>query len=291
MSTSGASPPGAGRRRFVGKVALVTGAARGQGRAHARRLATEGADLILCDIGENRPATVPYQLSGSAELEATADQLRAQGARVLTRTADVRSAEQLDAVVADGIGEFGQIDVLLANAGIASISTIEEMTDAMWQDMIDINLTGVFKSMRAVVGAMSQRAYGRIVATSSIVGRQGSPNIGHYVAAKWGVIGLVKSLAIEVADRGITVNAVAPTSVDTDMIQNQAFWDLFLPDKDEILFEDVVEAYRALNPIPEPWVAPEDVSAAAAFLASDEARYITGEVLPVALGWNARNAS
>jgi SDR family mycofactocin-dependent oxidoreductase len=291
VSTGGTAQSGAVRRRFVGKVAMVTGAARGQGRAHAFRLASEGADLILCDIGKDRPTSVPYELAGPATLEETAETLRAQGTRVLTRTADVRSADQLETVVADGISEFGQIDVLLANAGIASISTIEEMSDAMWQDMIDVNLTGVFKSMRAVVGAMAQRGYGRIVATSSIVGRQGSPNIGHYVAAKWGVIGLVKSLAIEVADRGITVNAVAPTSVDTDMIQNQAFWDLFLPGKEEILFEDVVEAYRALNPIPEPWVAPEDVSAAAAFLASDEARYITGEVLPVALGWNARNAS
>jgi NAD(P)-dependent dehydrogenase (short-subunit alcohol dehydrogenase family) len=193
--------------------------------------------------------------------------------------------------VADGIALFGQIHVLLANAGIASIATIAEMSDPTWQDMIDINLTGVFKSMRAVVGHMAEHGYGRIVATSSIVGRQGSPNIGHYVAAKWGVIGLVKSLAIEVADRGITVNAVAPTSVDTEMIQNQGFWELFLPDQDEIRHEDVVEAYRALNPIPEPWLAPEDVSAAAAFLASDEAKFITGEVLPVALGWNARNAS
>jgi SDR family mycofactocin-dependent oxidoreductase len=281
----------AGRRRFVGKVAMVTGAARGQGRAHALRLAAEGADLLLCDIGASRPATVPYPLAESAELEQTAELARSLGARVLTRTADVRSRDQLDAAVSDGIAELGQLDILLANAGIASISTIEAMDDATWQDMIDINLTGVFKSLRAVIGHMTQRGYGRIVATSSIVGRQGSPNIGHYVAAKWGVIGLIKSLALEVADRGVTVNAVAPTSVDTLMIQNQAFWELFLPDKDEIRWEDVVEAYRALNPIPEPWVTPEDVAAAVAFLASDEARYITGEVVPVALGWNARNAS
>lgn len=270
---------------------MVTGAARGQGRSHALRLASEGADLLLCDIGASQLATIPYPLSDPAELEQTAELARGLGARVLTRIADVRSREQLDAAVADGIDEFGQIDVLLANAGIASISTIEAMDDAMWQDMIDINLTGVFKTVRAVVSHMTARGYGRIVATSSIVGRQGSPNIGHYVAAKWGVIGLVKSLALEVADRGVTVNAVAPTSVDTLMIQNQAFWELFLPGKEEIVAEDVVEAYRALNPIPEPWLKPEDVSAAVAFLASDEARYITGEVVPVALGWNARNAS
>ncbi|HUA03981.1 MAG TPA: mycofactocin-coupled SDR family oxidoreductase [Solirubrobacteraceae bacterium] len=291
MSVAPSSAASTSRRRFEGKVALITGAGRGQGRAHATRLASEGANLILCDIGDARPTSTPYDLSAASDLKTTASRARDLGARAITRAADVRSREQLDAVVADGIAEFGQIDVLLANAGIASISPIAEMSDVMWQEMIDINLGGVFKTMRAVVGHMVERGYGRIVATSSIVGRQGSPNIGHYVAAKWGVIGLVKSLAIEVAEHGVTVNALAPTSVDTLMIQNDAFWELFLPDKDEILHEEVVEAYRALNPIPEPWVAPADVSAAAAFLASDEARYITGEVVPVALGWNARNAS
>jgi SDR family mycofactocin-dependent oxidoreductase len=291
VSATPSSDADASRRRFEGKVALITGAGRGQGRAHAVRLASEGADLILCDIGDERPKSTPYELSGAADLKITADRVRALGARAITGTADVRSREQLDAVVAHGLAEFGHIDVLLANAGIASISPIVEMSDEMWQEMIDINLSGVFKTMRAVIGHMVERGYGRIVATSSIVGRQGSPNIGHYVAAKWGVIGLVKSLAIEVAGHGVTVNAVAPTSVDTLMIQNDAFWELFLPDKDEILGEDVVEAYRALNPIPEPWLAPEDVSATAAFLASDGAKYITGEVVPVALGWNARNAS
>ena len=138
---------------------------------------------------------------------------------------------------------------------------------------------------------MAGRGYGRIVATSSIVGRQGSPNIGHYVAAKWGVIGLVKSLAIELADRGVTVNAVAPTSVDTEMIQNEAFWRLFLPEAEEILEQDVRDAYTAMNPIRIPWLQAHDISHSVLFLASDEAKFITGEVLPVALGWNARNAS
>jgi SDR family mycofactocin-dependent oxidoreductase len=291
VSTAPSARTGVTQRRFEGKVALITGAGRGQGRAHALRLASEGADLILCDVGHDRPTSIPYELSGASDLKTTASRARDLGVRAITRTADVRNREQLDAVVADGIDEFRHIDVLLANAGIASISPIAEMSDVMWQEMIDINLGGVFKTMRAVVTHMVERGYGRIVATSSIVGRQGSPNIGHYVAAKWGVIGLVKSLALEVAEHGVTVNAVAPTSVDTLMIQNDAFWELFLPDKDEILHEDVDEAYRALNPIPEPWLAPEDVSAAAAFLASDEAKYITGEVVPVALGWNARNAS
>jgi NAD(P)-dependent dehydrogenase (short-subunit alcohol dehydrogenase family) len=165
------------------------------------------------------------------------------------------------------------------------------MSDAAWQNMIDINLTGVFKSMRAVVPHMAARGYGRIVATSSIVGRQGSANIGHYVAAKWGVIGLVKSLAVEVAAHGVTVNAVLPTSVDSPMIQNDTFHRLFLPDAEEIVAAEVEAAYTALNPIPVPWLAPNDVSDAVLFLASDEARFITGDALPVALGWNARMAA
>lgn len=291
MSATPAVRPAVRRRRFEGKVAVVTGAARGQGRAHALRLASEGASLILSDIGDQWPTTIPYPLSDPAELEATAEQVRATGADVFARIADVRNADQLDALVAAGLEEFGKIDVLIANAGIASICELGEMSDATWQDMIDINLTGVFKSMRAVIPHMTSRGYGRIVATSSIVGRQGSPNIGHYVAAKWGVIGLVKSLALEVADKGVTVNAVAPTSVDTPMIQNDAFWKLFLPDNEVITEEDVRAAYQSLNPLPSPWVTPDDVAATAAFLASDQARYITGEVVPVALGWNARNAS
>ncbi|MCW2969677.1 MAG: short-chain dehydrogenase/reductase [Solirubrobacterales bacterium] len=280
--------------RFTGKVALVTGAARGQGRAHALALAAEGADLILCDIGAGEAGTIgtlPYALGSEEGLAETAGQVRALGRDALTCTADVRDSGQVDGAVAAGLERFGQIDVLLANAGIASISRIEDMPDAMWREMIDINLTGVFNSLRAVAPHMAGRGYGRIVATSSIVGRQGSPNIGHYVAAKWGVIGLVKSLAIELADRGVTVNAVAPTSVDTEMIQNEGFWRLFLPDAEQIREQDVRDAYTALNPIPIPWLQAADVSHSVLFLASDEAKFITGEVLPVALGWNARNAS
>ncbi|MHB1536897.1 MAG: mycofactocin-coupled SDR family oxidoreductase [Solirubrobacteraceae bacterium] len=282
------------RSRFAGKVAMVTGAARGQGRAHAVGFAAEGADVILCDIGVERSEdlhTVPYALGTQDGLRETASQVRALGRSAVACVADVRDGEQLDAAVARGLEELGRIDVLVANAGIASISRLEDMSDAMWQEMIDINLGGVFKSLRAVVPHMTSRGYGRIVVTSSIVGRQGSANIGHYVAAKWGVIGLVKSLAIELADRGVTVNAVAPTSVDTEMIRNEAFSRLFLPDGKDLSEQAVRDAYTAINPIPIPWLQPEDVSHAVLFLASEEARFITGEVLPVALGWNARNAS
>lgn len=280
----------AAEQRFAGKVVLITGAGRGQGRAHAVRFAREGASLVLCDTDCETIDSVPYPLAGAAGLAETERLVSAEGPAV-SCVVDVRSTEQVAAAVERAIETFGQIDVLVANAGIASISTVAEMSDAMWQDMIDINLGGVFKTIRAVVPHMVTRGYGRIVATSSVVGRQGAPNIGHYVAAKWGVIGLVKSVAIEVADKGVTVNAVCPTSVDTEMIQNEAFYRLFLPDHDEIRFEDVVDAYTALNPIPRPWLVPDDVSNAVLFLASDQATYITGEALPVALGWNARTAA
>jgi SDR family mycofactocin-dependent oxidoreductase len=278
------------RPRFTGKVAMVTGAARGQGRSHAIRLAAEGADVILCDLAADID-TVPYALGTEDELRETAALIADLDRRTVVCRCDVRSTADLAAAVRRGLDELGRIDVLVANAGIAGVSTLAEMSDDAWQNMIDVNLTGVFKTLRAVVPHMVARRYGRIVATSSIVGRQGSANIGHYVAAKWGVLGLVKSLAVEVAEHGVTVNAVCPTSVDSPMIQNEAFHRLFLPDADEIVPSEVEAAYTALNPIPVPWLAPDDVSDAVLFLASDEARFITGDALPVALGWNARMAA
>jgi SDR family mycofactocin-dependent oxidoreductase len=276
--------------RFDDRVALVTGAARGQGRSHAVRFAEEGADLVICDRCEDL-TTVPYGLASAADLEETVAAIEAAGGRAVAIEADVRDGAALDRVVAAGIEAFGGIDVAVANAGIAGIAPIAEMTDEEWQNMIDINLGGVFKTLRAVAGHMAGRGHGRIVATSSVVGRVGAPNIGHYVAAKWGVIGLVKSLALELADHGVTVNAVCPTSVDTAMIQNEAFRELFLPGQTGYTLAEVEEAFTGLNPIPIPWVQPSDISDAVLFLASEEARMITGEALPVALGWNARTAA
>lgn len=275
---------------FDGKVVLVTGGARGQGRAHALGFARAGARIAVLDVLEP-VETVPYPMASADDAEHTKRLVTEAGGACLVIRADVRDTAQLRSVVDTVESDLGPIDVLVANAGIASISPVREMSDVQWQTMIDINLGGVFKAIRAVLPGMCERRRGRIVATSSIAGRLGAPNIAHYVSAKWGVIGLVKAVALEVAELGITVNAVAPTSVNTDMIHNRAFRQLFVPGSDDPPAELVEAAYRALNPIPVPWVEPEDVTHAVMFLASDEARYISGEVITVSAGWNARNAS
>jgi NAD(P)-dependent dehydrogenase (short-subunit alcohol dehydrogenase family) len=213
------------------------------------------------------------------------------GARCITIRADVRDSAQLADAFTETAERLGPVDIVIANAGIASISPVRDMPDEQWQTMLDVNLTGVFKTVRAALPGMLERGRGRIVATSSIAGRLGAPNIAHYVAAKWGVIGFIKSVALEVAEHGITANAVAPTSVGTPMIHNRAFRTLFVPDSDDPPADQVEAAYRALNPIPVPWVEPEDVTAAVLFLASDEARYISGEVITISAGWGARNAT
>ncbi|MDR0358868.1 MAG: mycofactocin-coupled SDR family oxidoreductase [bacterium] len=275
--------------KLDGKVALITGGARGQGRSHAVTLAREGADIVVCDVAR-QVDTVPYPMGTSDQLQETVRMVEDLDRRCVAVQADVREAGQVQGVVDRTLAEFGQLDILLANAGIFSFGTVAEMTDQMWDDMLDTNLKGVFHALRAVLPHMIERGYGRIVATSSMAGRGGFPNIGHYVAAKWGVIGLVKSVAMEVGRFGITVNAVCPTGVDTDMIRNEHAYRLFLPGVANPTDEQAAEAFAGLNVLPIPWVEPQDISNAILFLVSDDARYITGNAMPVAAGQNAANA-
>lgn len=275
--------------RFDGKVVLITGGARGQGRSHAVRFARDGADVAFCDIASQLD-TVPYPMAKPDDLAETVRLVEDLDRRCIGVRADVRDRGELDAFAEQARAELGRIDFLLANAGIFSHSTVADMDDRTWRDMIDTNLTGVFHAFRAVLPAMIAQGYGRIVATSSMAGKVGVPNAAHYCAAKWGVIGLVKSLAREVGGSGITVNAVCPTGVDTAMIQNEATYRLFAPGAERPTREDAEPAFRAMNVIPVPWVEPSDVSDAMAFLCSDEARYITGETISVAAGQNAVNA-
>jgi SDR family mycofactocin-dependent oxidoreductase len=272
--------------KLDGRVAFITGGARGQGRSHAVTFADEGADIIVCDIAA-QIATAPYPMPRPDDLEHTAKLIEERGRRCLAIQADVRVTAEIESAVARAINEFGKIDVLIANAGICGFGKFWEISDNMWDDMIATDLTGVFKTMRAVVPHMIERGSGRIIATSSMGGRMGNPNLAHYVAAKWGVIGLVKTLAVEVAKNGITVNAVCPSAVDTDMVHNDAFYGLFCPDLENPTRTDVEPRYTAMNQIPVPWIDPAEISRAMLFLASDDARYITGSTMDVDCGATA----
>jgi SDR family mycofactocin-dependent oxidoreductase len=276
--------------KLQGKVALITGGARSQGRNHALTFAREGADIIVCDIAAQLPS-VHYGMSGPDDLAQTAELVETLDRRCVAVQADVADTEAMRSVVERGLEQFGHIDILLANAGIVGHAPFAEITDAEWDDMINVDLTGVFKSMRAVIPTMLDQGSGRIIVTSSIVGRTAVPGLAHYCAAKWGCIGLMKTAAIELASHGITVNAVCPTNVDTAMIQNTHMYGAFAPDLPDPKREDVLDAFVSVNAIPIPWLEMQDVSNVMLFLASDDARYITGESIHVAAGWNAANVA
>ncbi|MGY1708466.1 mycofactocin-coupled SDR family oxidoreductase [Geodermatophilus sp. SYSU D00758] len=272
--------------KLEGKVALVTGAARGQGRSHAVRLAQEGADVIAVDRCADVP-TVGYPMATPEDLAETVRQVEALDRRIVATQADVRDTAALGAAVDDGVAQLGRLDVVLANAGIASFAPVEELSDEMWDEMIDINLTGVFKTVRAAVPHL--RAHGQggaIVLTSSTAGIKGLANLAHYVAAKHGVVGLVKTLANELAPDMIRVNSVHPTAVSTDMIHNRETYGNFVPDKpeDQVTRDDVAPLFQGLNALPIPWVESADISNAVVWLVSDDARYVTGVQLPVDAG-------
>ena len=275
--------------RFDGRVVLITGGGKGQGREHARTFAAEGADVVVCDVCAQLPTA--ERMSEPADLDETVRQVEAIGARCLGLVADVRSWADMTAVVDKALSTFGKVDVLVANAGIVSYGQAADLPWEAWRDMVDINLGGVVRAARAVLPHMYERGRGRIVATSSAAGREGVPGCAHYAAAKWGVIGFVKSLAIEAGPHGVTANAVVPMSVDTEMCHNAATYGLFRPDLANPTADDVRETFAAMNPLGVPWLDPSDVSRAVAFLASDDARYITGAALDVAGGWNAHHVA
>ena len=269
---------------LAGKVALITGAARGQGRSHAVRLAAEGADIIAIDICA-QIESVPYPLARPADLERTAAEVRALGRRIVTARADVRSQAELRAAVDAAVGELGRLDIVCANAGIHSSAPAHELPEQAWQDLIDVNLTGVWLTCKvAVPHIIAGGRGGVVIVTASVAGHKPYATISHYVAAKHGLIGLTKTLAQELAPHGIRVNAISPTQVDTDMIQNDMIYRQFVPDAERPTREQFAEASQATNLLPVPWVEPSDVSDAVAFLAGDGARFITGASLPVDAG-------
>lgn len=272
--------------RMDGKVAFITGAARGQGRSHALRLAEEGADIIAVDICEDiATVTANYPLATREELNETAKQVEALGRRVVARKADVRDLAALQDAFDEGVAELGRIDTVVANAGIATFGRAWELTADQWKDMLDVNLTGVYHTAKAAIPTLIEAGNGgSIMFTSSIGGLKGIQNVGHYVAAKHGIVGLMRTLANELAPYRIRVNTVHPTNVDTTMIQNPGTWGLFSPDDPEPSRDKAVPGFTSLNSLPVPWVDPLDISNAVLFLASDESRYVTGVTLPVDAG-------
>lgn len=269
-----------------GKVAFITGAARGQGRSHALALAREGADIVALDIGRDAFESVPYPLGTEAELDETVAAIEALGRRALKGLADVRDLAQVQAVVDTALETFDGIDIVCANAGIGSFFVSWEITPQQWQDMIDVNLTGVFNTTRATLPSMVERGQGgSLVLTSSTAGLIGYAHTAHYTAAKHGVIGLMKVLAQELGPHRIRVNAVCPTTVNTPLVVNDATFQLFAPDVSNPTADDVREAFAGLNSLPDlPWIEPEDVSEAVVWLCSDAARYVTGLAMPIDAG-------
>jgi len=270
-----------------GRVALITGAARGQGRTHAVALAREGADVVLGDRCEDA-ACVPYPLAREEDLHHTAGLVEAEGRAALAARCDVRDPAQVDALVAAAVERFGRVDILLANAGISPAIDVVHTTPDAWEEVLGTNLTGVFNAMRAVAPTMMAQGSGRIVATSSMLGRSAAPSMAAYCASKWGVIGLVKSVAQDLAAHGITVNAVAPGNVSTPMVHNDALYRHLRPDLEHPTSEDVAPILQRLQVIPVPWFEPEEVTNAVLFLVGDQARYITGAVIDVSAGASAR---
>ena len=269
--------------RVEGKVAFITGAGRGQGRSHAVRLAEEGADIIATDICEP-VASVSYPMSTRADLEETAAYVRALGRRCFTSVADVRDAVALGAAIDGGIAELGGLDIVVANAGIASYAPAHEISEEAWGEMIDINLTGVWKTAKAAIPHLIAQKSGSIVLISSGAGLIAPANLAHYVSAKHGVVGLMRALTNELGQYGIRCNSIHPTQVDTPMIMHDEIYRMFRPDLDAPTKADIVEISTNMNLIPVPWVESIDVSNAVLFLASDEARYVTGTTLAVDAG-------
>jgi SDR family mycofactocin-dependent oxidoreductase len=270
-----------------GKVAFITGAARGQGRSHAVTLAKEGASIIAVDICQ-QIETVGYPLSSSDDLAETVAQVEAVGGAIFHREADVRDLNALQQVVAEGVSQFGRLDVVLANAGTWNgHGQMWELSEKQFQDTIDVNLTGAWKTIKATVPHVIESGNGgSIILTSSISGLTNENHFGHYVASKHGVVGLMRTLAVELASHMIRVNTVCPSCVDTPMINNSYLSSLFVG-RDGADHSEAIPAFLELNSMPIPYLDPIDISQAVVFLAADGSRYVTGTNMVVDAGATA----
>lgn len=268
---------------FTGKVAIITGGARGQGRSHAVALAERGADIAICDRCDDVDA-VAYPLATQADLEAAKEAVEATGQRCVAEVVDVREADAVATFVGEVEAALGPADIAIANAGITAITPISTITSDEWSTLIDTNLTGTFHLIQSVAPGMAERRSGRIITVSSMMGRSANPGICGYVASKWGVIGLTKSIALEMASTGVTVNAVAPGNVRTPMIENDWFINMMRPDLDAPTFDDLALPLAALHPMGIPWIEPDEITGVVLYLCSDAARHVTGTVIDVNAG-------
>jgi len=269
--------------RVEGKVAFITGAARGQGRAHAVRLAQEGADIIAVDICKKIDTVDLIAASTPEDLAETADLVKGHNRRIYTAEVDVRDYDALKAALDTGVEQLGKLDIIVANAGIGNGGqTLDKTSEADWTAMIDINLSGVWKTVKAgVPHILAGGNGGSIILTSSVGGLKAYPHCGHYVAAKHGVVGLMRTFAVELGAQNIRVNSVHPTNVNTPLFMNDGTMRLFRPDLENPGPEDMKVVGQLMHTLPIGWVEPEDIANAVLFLASDEARYVTGVTLPV----------
>ncbi len=270
--------------KLDGRVAFVTGAARGQGRAHAVTLAGEGADIIAVD--NFAPIeTVEYPLSTAADMEVTVKEVEATGRRIIAGEVDVRDLGRMTSFVNDAVGELGRLDIVAANAGIVSAAATVELTEQMWQDVIDVNLTGVWKTVRATVPHLQAGGRGgSVILTSSTAAERALLGLGHYAASKAGVVMLMKTLAMELGPESIRVNTVHPGTVLSGMVLNDMVYRRFRPDLEHPTRADFEEANQERLILPIAGMECEDISRLVLFLASDDSRYVTGSTFYVDAG-------
>ena len=260
---------------FENRVAFITGAAHGQGRATALALAKEGADIVAFDVAK-KIEYPNYDFGTNDELETLKKEIEALGRKAVIAVGDVRDDAAVTAAVEKAIEQFGKIDILFNNAGICAYATVDEMTDDEWNAMIDINLKGPFNVTRRVVPYMKKEKSGVIINNSSVMGLRGGNRLSHYTASKWGLTGLTKAWAIELAPFNIRVVSIHPTGVNTPMNDGLAAMEGMTPIE--------IAERSAGNLLPVPWIEPQDVADLVLFLASDKARYATGSQFVIDAG-------
>jgi SDR family mycofactocin-dependent oxidoreductase len=269
--------------RVEGQVAFITGAARGQGRSHAVTLASEGADIIAIDACQGRSDTVDYPLPTPEDLAETVELVKQSGGRIVASVVDVRDLAGQQKAVADGVAEFGRLDIVVANAGtVNGIAELWELTEKQVLDQMDVNIVGVWRTIKATVPILlAQNEGGSVILTSSVSGLAAELNLGHYVASKHGVTGLMRNLSAELAPYGIRVNTVNPTIVNTGMVNNFETIQLFTGNREGAVYEDAWQSMSTIQSLNIPFVESIDISKAVLYLASEDSRYVTGTSMVV----------